>query len=148
MNGETDRPRKRPKRLWFAAFMNTVLSLTGLYMVAYLSIYSHVPYGFRPSQVAALLSVATAGFLIASSILALLGTPRWDGLMLAAAVLYYGGILTQNIYLLIQVQDTAIPTQPLVSHAVRSGLALALALAINLWAVRSAKTRAHFRHAS
>lgn len=124
--------------------MNVMVGLTGLFMLAYLSVSAHVPDEFRPSPGSAVVALASAGFLIASSVLALLGKRRWGWLMLAAAVVYYGGILAQNIYLLIQVQETAVPAQPLVSHAVRSGLEIA----INLWVVLSVKTRAYFRHAN
>ncbi|WP_311223159.1 MULTISPECIES: hypothetical protein [unclassified Acidovorax] len=145
MSKTTEDPlRKRPRRLWVAAVMNMVAGLIGLFMLAYLSTSPQVPDEFRPGPGAAVFSLATASLLIASSALALLGRARWDWLMLAAAVVYYGGILAQNIYILIQVQETAIPTQPLVSHAVRSGLEIA----INLWAVLSAKTRSYFSHAN
>lgn len=64
--------------------------------------------------------------------------------MLSAALVYYGGVLAQNAYLLIQAQELIVPTQKIVTNIVRSGIEVA----INLWAVLSAKTRIFFRGAT
>ena len=60
--------------------------------------------------------------------------------MLAAALAFYGSILVQNAIILGQVQDSLVPANKLIANVVRSGLEIA----INLWALLSAKTRSYF----
>ena len=64
--------------------------------------------------------------------------------MLSAALVFYGSVLAQNSYLLIQAQELIVPTQKIVANVVRSGIEIT----INLWAVLSVKTRIFFRGAA
>ena len=134
----------RPKRLWLAAVMNIAIGLLGLFFVAFVSLSSRVPDEARLGAGSVAMALVTASFLVVSSVLALLGKRRWDRLMLSAALIYYGGVLAQNAYLLIQAQELIVPTQKIVANVVRSGIEIA----INLWAVLSAKTRVFFRGAT
>lgn len=133
----------RPKRLWVAVIMNIVVGLAGLFLIAFISLSSSVPEDARPDAGSVVLAVATAGFLVISSTLALLGKWRWGRLMLVAALLYYGIILVQNAYLLVQAQGALIPAQKVTANVVRSGLEIA----INMWAILTARGRAFFRSA-
>jgi len=131
---------KRPKRLWLAALMNILVGLISLTALVFISTSSRVPEAARLGGGTAALAAFTAGFLIVSSVLALLGKPRGRWLMLAAALAFYGSILVQNAYILGQVQDSLVPANKLIANVVRSGLEIA----INLWALLSAKTRRYF----
>jgi len=123
--------------------MNIVVGLAGLFLIAFISLSSTVPEDLRPDAGGAVFAVATAGFLIISSVLALLGKWRWGRLMLAAALLYYGIVLVQNVCLLVQAQGAAIPVPKATANVVRS----ALEIAINVWATLTARGRAFFRGA-
>lgn len=135
---------KRPNRLWIAALMNVLVGLTSLAGVIFIATSSRVPDALRIGMGAGALAATTAGFLVAASVLALLGKPRWRLLMLAAALAFYGSILVQNAYILSQVQDSVVPASKLTANIVRSGLEIA----INLWALLSASTRRYFSGAS
>lgn len=134
----------RPKRLWAAAMMNIIVGLLGLFFVAFVSLSSRVPDEARLAAGSIVMALVTTSFLVVSSVLALLGKRRWDRLMLSAALIYYGGILAQNAYLLVQSQELIVPAQKVVANVVRSGIEIA----INLWALLSAKTRVFFRGAT
>ncbi|MBD9480788.1 hypothetical protein [Pseudoxanthomonas sp. PXM02] len=131
----------RPKRLWLAALMNIVVGLLGLFFISFVSLSSRVPDEARLGSGTVAMALVTALFLVASSVIALIGRRGWDRLMLAAALVYYGGVLAQNTYLLIQAHKLIVPTQKIASNIVRSGIEIA----INLWAVLSVKTRVFFR---
>jgi len=119
--------------------MNILAGLSSLTALVLIST-SRVPDVAGLGGGATAMASVTAGFLVVSSVLALLGKPRGRRLMLAAALAFYGGILIQNAYLLGQVQDNLAPAHKLITHVVRSGLEIA----INLWALLSAKTRRYF----
>jgi hypothetical protein len=132
---------KRPMRLWVAALMNILVGVISLAALVFISTSARVPDAVRFGGSTAVLAAITASFLVGSSVLALLGKPRGRQLMLAAALAFYGSILLQNAYMLIQFQGSLVPTNKLTANVVRSGLEIA----INLWALHSAKTRKYFR---
>lgn len=136
----TDPLRQRPKRLWVAALMNIVLGMLSLAALAFLSLSTQVPDDFRIGAGETAVSALSTGMLIVWSVLTLMGIPWARYLMLAAALLFYGGIAIQNIQLYHQVDDAHLATLPFVAHIVRS----AIEIAINLWALLSAKTRRYF----
>jgi hypothetical protein len=120
--------------------MNILVGLISLTALVFISTSSRVPDAVRLDGGTAALAAFTAGLLIASSVLALLGKPRGRWLMLAAALAFYGSILVQNAYILGQVHDSLVPNHKLIANVVRSGLEIA----INLWALLSAKTSRYF----
>ena len=124
--------------------MNIAVGLLGLLFVAFVSLSSRVPDEARLGADSVFMSIAATSFLVVSSFLALLGKRRWDHLMLSAALVFYGSVLAQNSYLLIQAQELIVPTQKIVANVVRSGIEIT----INLWAVLSVKTRIFFRGAA
>ncbi|RYG96481.1 MAG: hypothetical protein EON58_11990 [Alphaproteobacteria bacterium] len=132
---------KRPKRLWIAAIMNVILGLLSISFLVFLATTARVPEELRITGGMTAFAAATAGFMVISSVMALLGKPSWRQLMLSAALIYYGSILAQNFNFLVSGSETLVPAQKLASNAVRSGLEIA----INLWALLSTKTRDYFR---
>lgn len=132
----------RPKRLWIAAIMNILSGALGIFVAVYLSLNSKATsevVGFGPFT--AFLGFIAASLLIAASILALLRRKNSRWLMLSAACSYFGIIAAQNI--LIILFDPSIPgaaTQKLWTSAARS----TLEIAINVWALCSAKSIAFF----
>lgn len=136
----TELPRKRPKRLWVAALMNIILALFSLAALTFLSLSVQIPENFRIGVGATVVAALSTGMLIVWSVLALRGESWARYLMVAAAVLFYGGILIQNVQLYRSAEDAHLATVPFVAHVVRS----ALEIAINLWAALSAKTNAYF----
>ncbi|HJR72936.1 MAG TPA: hypothetical protein VJ806_04780 [Luteimonas sp.] len=120
--------------------MNILVGLISLTALVFISTSSRVPDAARFDAGTATLAAFTAGLLVVSSVLALLGKPRGRWLMLAAALAFYGSILVQNAIILGQVQDSLVPANKLIANVVRSGLEIA----INLWALLSAKTRSYF----
>lgn len=135
---------RRPKRLWVAALMNIAVGLMAMVFVVFFSLSSRVPDEARLGTGSIVFAVITTSLLIVSSVLALFGKRRWDRIMLSAALVYYGSVLAQNASLLVQSEELIIPVQKVVANVARSGIEIA----INLWAILSAKTRFFFRHAS
>ncbi|MBP3984601.1 hypothetical protein J5837_09245, partial [Pseudoxanthomonas helianthi] len=130
---------KRPKRLWVASLMNILVGCLSLAMLIFVTTSSRVATVQLSAGTAAMAAV-TAGFLVVSSVMALLGKPRWRRLMLLGALAFYGSVMVQSALLLAQAQDSLVPASKLISHVIRSGLELA----INLWALLSLKTRQYF----
>lgn len=132
----------RPKRIWIAAVMNILSGALGIFVAVYLALNSKATsdaIGFGPFT--AFFGFIAASFLIAASILALLRRKNSRWLMLAAACSYFGIIAAQNI--LVILFDPSIPgaaTQKLWTSAGRS----TLEVAINVWALCSAKSIAFF----
>jgi hypothetical protein len=136
----TEQHRKRPKRLWIAALLNILAGTISLGALVFLSLSTQVPESLRLDASATVVAGLSTSMLILWSVLALLGI-RWARyLMLVAALLFYGGILIQNIQLYLQVDEGQPGTRQLVAHVVRSGFDIAL----NLWALLSAKTGRYF----
>ena len=131
---------KRPKRLWVAALMNILVACLSLTLLVFITTSSRIPAEIQLSAGTSATAAATASFLVISSVMALLGRPRWLYLMLLAALAFYGSIMVQNAFLLAQPQSSAVPTSKLTTHMIRSGLEIA----INLWALLSLKTRRYF----
>jgi hypothetical protein len=135
-------PRKRPKRLWVAALMNILLGLLALFTLGYVSISSNVPSVIRPSGLTTTIAIITAGFLIVSSALALLGKSLGRQLMLAAALLFYGILVVQNANMLAQPHEWLGPgaNTKLTASVIRG----CFEILINVWVLLSAKTRGYF----
>lgn len=121
--------------------MNILVGLSGLFLIAFVSLSSRVPDEARLGTGSIVMALVATSFLVVSSVFALLGKRGWDRLMLSAALVYYGGVLAQNAYLFVSAQELAVPAQKILANIVRSGIEIA----INLWAVLSVKTRAFFR---
>ncbi|MGY3265518.1 hypothetical protein [Lysobacter sp. HA35] len=119
--------------------MNVLVGLVSLATVAFISLSDRVPDEARLGGGTVAFGAISAGFLIASSVLALLGRPRGRQLMLAAAVAFYGSILVQNA-LLLGHAAVGYTTPKLAANVVRS----VLELCINVWALLSVKTRMYF----
>lgn len=140
----TEPPLQRPVRLWVAALMNIILGTLSLAAVAFLSLSTQIPEAFRTGAGNTVVFALSTGLLIAWSVLALMGKPWARYLMLAAALLFYSGILIQNIQLYRSAADAHLATAPLIAQ-VAAGV---IEIAINLWALLSAKTGRYFEHAA
>jgi hypothetical protein len=134
----------RPKRLWVAAIMNILVAAISVAAVAFLLLSSNpnIPESTRPGLSTTFLALGTAGLLILASVLALLRIrfARW--LMLAAALLFFGILGFQNLALLVS-SGTSLPAEAapkLWANVIRN----TLEIAINVWALLSAKTGAFF----
>jgi len=139
--GATSAPiRKRPKRLWAAALMNIAIALLSLTMLTLIIARPELREQMGTSSASLALAVFLGIALIASSALALLGKPWARWLMLAAAAVYYGTLIVQNLQLMSTPDMTELFRQKLITNAGRS----LLELAINAWALLSAKTRRYF----
>ena len=138
--------RRRPLRLWIAALLNIAAALAAallsLALLAFLATSSRVPEASRPSVLTAVVPALLSGLLVLTTIWAMLGRRHGGVLMLLAAVAFYGLLVTQNVLLLGQPHDALGPNANinLTTNAVRG----ALAIAINGWALLSAKTRRYF----
>jgi hypothetical protein len=132
------------ERLWVAALMNILVGSMSLAALGFLTFSSRVPEAFQVGAGSATVAALSTGMLIAWSVLALMGKTWARHLMLAAALLFYGGIAIQNIQLYLQADDAQLAALPFVAHIVRS----TIEIAINLWALLSAKTRRYFEQAS
>lgn len=134
--------RKRPKRLWVAAIMNILIGLMALGLLAFLLASSRVPEALRPSSAAAIYAVIAPTFLIVASVFALLGKSYGHRLMLAAALIFYGTLIVQNLLIAGSANDALGPGGA--AKAVANAVRATLELAINLWALLSLKTRQYF----
>ena len=132
--------RKRPKRLWAAALMNIAIGLLSLTMLTMILARPALREQMGTSSAGLALAMSLGIALIVSSALALLGKPWARWLMLAAAAVYYGTLVVQNLQLLSSADLTDLSRQKFVTNAGRS----LLELAINAWALLSAKTRRYF----
>ncbi|GLQ48348.1 hypothetical protein GCM10007862_33990 [Dyella lipolytica] len=138
----------RPKRLWVAAIMNILVATISIAAVAFLLLSSNpnIPESIRPGLLTTLLALGTAGLLIVASVLALLRIPFARWLMLAAAVIFFGILGFQSLAFLIS-PTALLPAEAapkLWTNVIRN----ALEIAINVWALLSAKTTAFFSGAS
>ena len=134
----------RPKRLWVAAIMNILVAAISILGVAYLLLSSNpnIPESVRPGRFTTLFALGTSGLLIIASVLALLRIrfARW--LMLAAALIFFGILAFQSFSLLVS-SGAALPadaTPKLWANVIRN----TLEIAINAWALLSAKSTAFF----
>jgi len=134
----------RPKRLWAAAIMNILVAAISVAAVAFLLLSSNpnIPESVRPGLSTSLLALGTAGFLILASVLALLRVQFARWLMLAAALVFFG-ILGVQSFALLASSGKSLPTEALPklwANVIRN----ALAIAINVWALLSARTASFF----
>ena len=134
----------RPKRLWAAAIMNILVATISVATVAFLLLSSNpnIPESVRPGLSTTLLALGTAGLLILASVLALLRVQFARWLMLAAALIFFGILGFQSLALLVS-SGPSLPaeaTPKLWANVIRN----ALEIAINVWALLSAKTAAFF----
>jgi len=134
----------RPKRLWVAAILNIFGATISILGVTYLLFSSNpnIPESLRPGLSTVLLALGTSGLLIISSVLALLRVQFARWLMLAAAFIFFGILVFQNLSLLVSSGST-LPsgaTPKLWANVIRS----TSEIAINVWALLSLKTAAFF----
>ena len=134
----------RPKRLWVAAIMNILVAAISVAAVAFLLLSSNpnIPESVKPGPSAALFALGTSGFLIVSSVLALLRVKFSRWLMLAAALIFFGILGFQSLALLVS-SGASLPagaTPKLWANVIRN----ALEIAINAWALLSAKASTFF----
>jgi len=122
--------------------MNIVVGFMSLATLVFLSTSTRVPEIVRPDGVAAVIAASTASFMIFSSVMALVGKPMGRHLMLVSALIFYGMLVFQNAILVVQPDDGLGPQAgtKLIANVVRSSLEIA----INVWALLSAKTRRYF----
>ena len=130
----------RPKRLWVAAIMNILVAAISVAAVAFLLLSSNpnIPESVKPGPSAALFALGTAGFLIVASVLALFRVKFSRWLMLTAALIFFGILGLQSLALLVS-SGASLPvgtTPKLWANVIRN----ALEIAINAWALLSAKT--------
>ena len=134
----------RPKRLWVAAIMNILVAAISVAAVAFLLLSSNpnIPESVRPGLSAALFALGTAGFLIVSSVLALFRVKFSRWLMLAAALIFFGILGFQSLAFLVS-SGASLPSEAmrkLWANVIRN----TLEIAINVWALLSAKTAVFF----
>jgi drug/metabolite transporter (DMT)-like permease len=134
--------RKRPKRLWVAAIINILVALLSLALLAFLFTSARVPEALLPGATASAVAACTAGFLIVASVLALLGKPYGRYLMLAAAIVFYGILIVQNVGAIAGAQAGL--GQSAAAKLAANTVRASLELLINLWALLSLKTRQYF----
>ena len=135
----------RPKRLWVAAIMNILVAAISVAAVAFLLLSSNpnIPESMRPGLSTTLLALGTAGLLIVASVLALLRLQFARWLMLAAALIFFGILGFQSLALLVS-SGASLPAEAapkLWANVIRN----TLEIAINAWALLSAKTGSFFR---
>lgn len=132
----------RPKRLWAAAIMNIFVGLLSLAALLFVLISPQAPAELRPGFARALTAGGIAMFLVVASIAALMGRQQARLGMLGAALVFFGTLAIQNILLIAELSGTGDPKmfQKLGSNVVRS----TIEIAINAWALLSAKTVAFF----
>lgn len=136
--------RKRPKRLWIAAVLNFFRALLALGFLIFILFVSAdkdlaglIGWGIFIGPV---LSVA----LIAGTTAALSGS-RWGRwAMLSAAVLFYGVLIGQNLLMLADLDPASDIDRRFYFKAATNAIRPAIELAINCWALMSAKTKAYF----
>ena len=134
----------RPKRLWVAAIGNIFVASISVAVVTFLLLSSNpnIPEILRPGLSTTLLALSTSGLLIVASVLALFRVPFGRWLMLAAAVIFFGVLGFQSLLPLVS-SGASLPsyaTPKLWANVIRN----ALEIAINAWALLSAKTAAFF----
>jgi hypothetical protein len=134
----------RPTRLWIIGGLNVFSGLIGVGGLFVLAFAASVPEALRPGLSTWLAGGMTALFLIASSVLALLRFARAQYAMLAAAVIFFGWILEQNVELLLTINDLG-------GHAVQTRVfgtvgRCVIMLGLNLWATLSRPTRDFMTH--
>jgi amino acid transporter len=134
----------RPRRLWVAAIMNILVAIISVAAVAFLLLSSNpnIPDSVKLGPPAALFALGTAGFLIVSSVLALFRVKFSRWLMLAAALIFFGILALQSLAFLVS-SGASLPagaTPKLWANVIRN----ALEIAINAWALLSAKTSTFF----
>jgi len=134
--------RKRPKRLWVAAIINTLVGLMALSLFAFLVMSTRVPHAFHPRGATAFFAVCAPSFLIIASIMALFGKPYGRYLMLLAALVFYATLIVQNVLLFGAAQSLF--GQAGGAKVVANVARASLELLINLWALLSFKTRQYF----
>lgn len=135
----------RPKRLWVAAIMNILIGLLALGLLLFLLMSPRVAGELRPSGGAAILGAVSPSFLVVASVVALFGKPYGRYLMLLAALVFYGILIVQNVFLFGTAQSVL--GQAGVTKVVANVVRALLELLVNLWALLSFKTRQYFRGA-
>src|SRR6185312_3799114 len=134
----------RPKRLWVASIMNILVATISVVAVAFLLLSSNpnIPASVRTGLSTSLLALGTASLLILASVLALLRVQFARWLMLAAALIFFGILGFQSLALLVS-SGSSLPAEvapKLWANVIRN----TLEIAINAWALLSAKTGAFF----
>jgi hypothetical protein len=128
--------------------MNILVAAISVAAVAFLSLSSNpnIPESVRPGLLTTLLALGTAGLLIVASVLALLRKQFARWLMLVAALIFFGILGFQSLVVLIS------PTAPISAEAAPklwiNVIRNALEIAINVWALLSAKAITFFSGAS
>jgi len=137
---------ERPKRLWVVAIMNIALALMSIVALVFLLSSSKVPAEVVPSIWSAAFSALLAAGVIASSVLALLGSHRARWIALTMALIFFGLIWLHSLIAALDPEGVigAVPTdresQKLWAGVVRTSIEIGL----NLWVFLSAKTRMFF----
>ncbi len=133
---------KRPKRLWVAVGINSIIALVAVGFLAYISLGARVPDEVRPSMAFLMRSSGLAILLLVASVATLLAPGRWRYTILIAASIYFGAIIYQNMALIISsysLFETKLKIK-LIANIVQNSAYLA----INYWSILSKKTKLYF----
>jgi len=134
----------RPKRLWVASIMNILVAAISILGVAYLLLSSNpnIQESIRPGHFTTLFALGTSSLLVIASVLALLRIQFARWLMLAAAFIFFGILAFQSLSFLVSSGASLSPeaTPKLWANVIRN----TLEIAINAWALLSAKTATFF----
>ncbi|HEX7732699.1 MAG TPA: hypothetical protein VF415_08640 [Rhodanobacter sp.] len=125
--------------------MNILVAAISILGVTYLLLSSNpnIPESLRPTPSTTLLALGTSGLLVIASLLSLLRVQLARWLMLAAAFIFFGILGFQSLSLLVS-SGSPLPagvTPKLWANVIRN----TLEIAINAWALLSAKTAAFFQ---
>ncbi len=133
---------KRPKRLWVAVGINSLVALAALGFLAFISLGSNVPDEVRPTVAFLIRSSGFAISLLAASMAPLFVTGKWRYLILVVATIYFGMIIYQNMTLIIDSYN-AFESKvkiKLITNVIHNSTYLA----VNYWAILSTKTKLYF----
>ena len=136
----------RPKRLWVAAIMNIVVAAISVLAVLFLLLSSDptIPEEIRPGLSTSIVALGTSGSLIVSSVLALLRVRAARWLTLAASLLFFGILGAQSLGFLL---SSVAPPDEIIPKLWGNVIRNTLEIAINLWALLSARTALFFQPA-
>jgi len=133
---------KRPKRIWVAVGINSIIALLALGFLAYMSLGTRVPDEVRPNIAFLMRSSGLAILLLAASATTLVASGKWRYTILIAASIYFGAVIYQNMALIIS-SYSSFETKfkiKLIANVVHNSAYLA----INFWAILSKKTKLYF----
>lgn len=133
---------KRPKRLWVICGLNTFSAGISLVGLALLLTSNKVPAVLVPGSRTIIVTCALSALLVASSILAFRRAPHSRWLTFVAAILFFGTLVLQQMAALSLYGDKLTEHQRL--SALAGCTRSVVEIALNAWALFSAKTARYF----